>query len=526
MSRRLRAFKRWMLSQKIDCSNALKLTDCEDGISVKALGDLKEGDLVATIPKSSCLTIKTSAGHQIIDDAHLEGSLGLSFALMYERSLGADSAWDGYLQLLPERECVPLVWSLEEVDTLLSGTELHQTVKDDKNFLYEDWKECILPLIESGPLKVDSGSFDIEQYFAARSLVASRSFEIDDYHGSGMVPLADLFNHKTGAENVHFTYISSHSESENDNDSDHDGEYGNINDNKPSADDLSTDSPGDALNHLNTDTCSSKSVAGLNSSDIGIGFSSNAEDYPKTLEMIIVKEVKEGDEVFNTYGSMGNAALLHRYGFTEPDNPFDIVNIDLDLVMQSILSSFSDRYYRSRVSLWRRLGCTGCISQNAEYFEISSCGEPQLELLILLYIIFLPEEAYQKLNNTIPLMMNVDKSVSFILSTKNGRRGLPETQDKEKGLLLTASVCSALVSLADIRESFYGSNSLEDDMKALKKCCRLRERKLYHSLVLRVSERIILKKLRLHASRSSRIRNGARRRRGKVKGRCKRSLVK
>nr|GEW38623.1 protein root hair defective 3 [Tanacetum cinerariifolium] len=30
------------------------------------------------------------------------------------------------------------------------------------------------------------------------------------------------------------------------------------------------------------------------------------------LEMVMVRDVKAGAEVFNTYGSMGNAALLHR----------------------------------------------------------------------------------------------------------------------------------------------------------------------------------------------------------------------
>lgn len=114
-----------MRSHRIDCSNALKLVEGDDGISVRALCDLKEGDLVATIPKSSCLTIKTSAAHEMIVEAGLDGPLGLSVALMYEKSLGSDSVWDGYLQLLPERESVPLVWSLEEVDALLLGTELH-----------------------------------------------------------------------------------------------------------------------------------------------------------------------------------------------------------------------------------------------------------------------------------------------------------------------------------------------------------------------------------------------------------------
>lgn len=29
----------------------------------------------------------------------------------------------------------------------------------------------------------------------------------------------------------------------------------------------------------------------------------------------------------NTYGDLSNAALLHKYGFTEKDNPYDHVSV-------------------------------------------------------------------------------------------------------------------------------------------------------------------------------------------------------
>jgi N-lysine methyltransferase SETD6 len=67
---------------------------------------------------------------------------------------------------------------------------VRQIVKQDKQFLAEDWKECIEPLIES--FDVDPDSFSLENYFSAKTLVSSRAFEIDQYHGFGMVPLADL----------------------------------------------------------------------------------------------------------------------------------------------------------------------------------------------------------------------------------------------------------------------------------------------------------------------------------------------
>ena len=33
----------------------------------------------------------------------------------------------------------------------------------------------------------------------------------------------------------------------------------------------------------------------------------------------------QGEEIMNTYGQLSNADLLHTYGFTETDNPYDEV---------------------------------------------------------------------------------------------------------------------------------------------------------------------------------------------------------
>lgn len=203
-------------------------------------------------------------------------------------------------------------------------------------------------------------------------------------------------------------------------------------------------------------------------------------------------------QVFNTYGLLGNAALLHRYGFTEPDNSFGIVNIDLELVQEWSSSLFSGRFSRARVSLWRRLEYRGCDSQSAEYFEISSNGEPQIELLILLYIILLPEDSYRKLDLAVSAANNHKGSIDIILSEK-WNITWDKISEMRADLLLTESVCNALLWLADKRESLYGSSSIKDDIEALEKCCT-KERKLYHSLILRVSERRILEKLRTYAA--------------------------
>nr|KYP43054.1 Ribosomal N-lysine methyltransferase 3 [Cajanus cajan] len=470
----MRAFKRWMKSKGFQWCDALEFVDTpEEGIKVRALCELKEGDVVAKMPKEACLTTKTSGAREIIEEAGLDGHLGLAFAIMYERSLSGDSPWAGYLQLLPFQECVPICWTLDEVDELLCGTELHQTVQEDKALIYEDWKENILPLLEVAPSKLNPKFFGIEQYFAAKSLISSRSFEIDDYHGFGMVPLADLFNHKTGAEDVHFTAMSSNYESDTD------------------------------VDGCNNDEGIVEEEALAQNSSIDM----TVEGDTSMLEMIMIKNVSGGVEVFNTYGLLGNAALLHRYGFTEQDNSYDIVNIDMELVIQWCSTAFSDRHCRARVSLWRRLGYSACGIQNSEYFEISFDGEPQIELLNLLQIMLLPDTAYHRLDLSVSVSGNCHESNGASTTLLNDNIIPNKAFDMSKKSLLPKNVCGALLSLADMRESLYGSKSIEDDIEALGRCSLVREKKLYHSLMLRINERKVLQKLRNYASQPFKVTN-------------------
>lgn len=201
---------------------------------------------------------------------------------------------------------------------------------------------------------------------------------------------------------------------------------------------------------------------------------------------------------------MGNAALLHRYGFTEPDNQFDIVNIELTLVLKCCSSQFSKRYARSRLCLWRKLNFSGCTSQDSEYFEVSCNGEPQFELLTLLYIIYLNERSFDKLRAVVESLVNEDELACAINLISIGgncsfkKDSIQDPTDLDK-FLLTKSVCEALLMLADLRENLYGSVSLKDDERKLKECTPSKERKLHHSLVLRVSERRILGRLRDYA---------------------------
>ena len=54
----------------------------------------------------------------------------------------------------------------------------------------------------------DDGPYGFDAFLSAASLVASRAFQVDSTSGQGLVPIADLFNHRggfAGGEHVHFT---------------------------------------------------------------------------------------------------------------------------------------------------------------------------------------------------------------------------------------------------------------------------------------------------------------------------------
>lgn len=90
----------------------------------------------------------------------------------------------GYFQALPPREYVPVLWTEAEL-ALLEGTELAGQVEADRQLMAADFEEHVLPLLGRYPgrLQHAASAFTREGFSVAASLVASRAFGIDDYHG-------------------------------------------------------------------------------------------------------------------------------------------------------------------------------------------------------------------------------------------------------------------------------------------------------------------------------------------------------
>ncbi|KYQ93075.1 hypothetical protein DLAC_05688 [Tieghemostelium lacteum] len=302
-------------------------------MGVKSLVNLELNKTVAMIPKNSILSIHTTAISNLLEQYKIKGSIGTVISLMYEKSIGIKSKWYGYIQSLPvEGVDLPVMWSLED-QSLFNGTSMEDILKRDKEQLECLYNDNIRDLLIPKHSDIFSGeSFSYREYLIATSLVSSRAFNVDSYHGDSMVPLADIFNHRTLRENVHI------------------------------------ESNGDVCKKCGSFyTCAHRKLKKSNS-DILHDDNDNSDDeefsklFGKSSEnqenlfIKIVKSCKSQTEVFNTYGDHDNTMLLSKYGFVEMDNPCDKIYLSRQEIDKIIMESIKDlSLLQQRLSFYSNL---------------------------------------------------------------------------------------------------------------------------------------------------------------------------
>ncbi|KAJ7740230.1 hypothetical protein DFH07DRAFT_839274 [Mycena maculata] len=270
--------------------------------------------ILARIPRESVLSVKSSPISELIPP-HPYGrgaQLSLALALSVELMRGAASPWFPYLKSLPrEIPGIPLFWTsgahCGDPTEWLNGTEAWKMLfesEENHASLFSEIDEYFHQVVQqvysqvfesSSPAMVPS----LHHFYYAYSLVSSRAFLVDSYHGLSMVPIADAFNH---AQENHV-----HLES----DFDVCPECGSL----PRC--------------LHDDTGDSVSRATAVPDD--------ADDF---YEMVSNLPIPPNTEVYNTYGgTLSNAELLVQYGFI-----LDVNENDRLIWTFAELAQFSENY--------------------------------------------------------------------------------------------------------------------------------------------------------------------------------------
>ncbi|KZT66835.1 SET domain-containing protein [Daedalea quercina L-15889] len=315
----IQSLLRWSSDNGIRLHPSLRIrtndSDAPRSLAVFSDAFIKLNDIVASIPKSAILSVKScTLAHRIPSAPYGLGSqLALSLALSHEIAQAAASRWHGYLQSLPTSAVpIALLWGDhdafgvdsdgEEATTWITGTEVERAVRseesqnllDEIRHYYHSVAKYLLPR-----------RCTISHFLYAYSLVSSRAFMVDAYHGLSMVPIADAFNHVT-ENHVHLEcdydvcpLCGSLTECA------HDRE----------------DTPSYSSEHMDWQSSCVSSV-------------------PDTCDMIANRPIPPSSEVFNTYGARrSNASLLAWYGFALDGNENDTVGWDFAEVVQALNSS-------------------------------------------------------------------------------------------------------------------------------------------------------------------------------------------
>ncbi|XP_069757061.1 N-lysine methyltransferase setd6 [Narcine bancroftii] len=252
-----------------------------------AKGDIEEGELLFSIPRSAILSQHTTTIHELLkkEEAALESRSGwvpLLLSMLFEITSG-ESRWRPYFSLWPGFSTLnhPMFWSEEERNRLLLGTGVALAVEKDLINIEDEYNSIVLPFMKSHPGTFDPQKHTLDLYKKLVAFVMAYSFqepvegedEDDDDEDKTpnpplIVPMADILNH--------------------------------------------------VANH-----------------------NANLEFTPEYLKMVSIKKISGGEEIFNTYGQLANWQLLHMYGFTEPypSNLHEAMDIQMQMVYDAALQA-------------------------------------------------------------------------------------------------------------------------------------------------------------------------------------------
>ncbi|KAL0040401.1 hypothetical protein WJX77_006166 [Trebouxia sp. C0004] len=385
---------------------------------VAAARDVPEYDTLCEIPKEAVLSVRNSAIANLIEEEQLGGGLGLILSIMYEVSIGARSKWHAYLQSLPSREYLPLFWQEGEL-ALLQGTELAGKADADRALTQEDWETNILPLIHDAKYPMlNQAGMNLDLFRVAASWVASRAFGVDNYHGMAMVPFADLFNHKAAVVQLGGGYFvedvcfedqdNSTSEEDDDVEDVEDEDEGEEVEDEEDRNGWSQEEDEDGVTQnvvqpmtLETDRGGAPtrgvmldpSVQQDPKMRLEIGICGVTKpDGTEVLEIVAASDLKEGQEIFNTYGEHGNAELVNKYGFALADNPFDTVKLDKTSLVGIATKQMGNDVCQQRCTFLSDQ--SHLLEEDLEPFEVLPKGKIGPSLVMALRVLFASEEEF------------------------------------------------------------------------------------------------------------------------------------
>ncbi|KAF8264796.1 SET domain-containing protein [Lactarius quietus] len=298
-----------------------------------ALRDLQQGHTLFSLPHELTLSTRTSSLPPLIGeqdwkkyDLHI-GWAGLILCLMWEAAQGESSKWSTYLASLPISFDTPMFWGSEDLEKLKGTAILDKIGKEQAE---NDYANKVVPILKS---RMDlfgaehpNPHFSLEAYHIMGSRILSRSFQVEAQPrvDGSYTPVLAHEDPEMGLTNSS-SLLHGNDDTE---DIEHDMESDDGDDGDPA--NVAMVPMADMLN------------ARYGCANAKLFYES------RDLRMVTTRSVRQGEQIWNTYGDPPNSDLLRRYGHVDQvplangglGNPADIVEIRADLVMEVIVQNY------------------------------------------------------------------------------------------------------------------------------------------------------------------------------------------
>ncbi|KAF9097387.1 hypothetical protein BGX29_008096 [Mortierella sp. GBA35] len=378
------AFLAWLEANGATVSKSIALQDYSAegaGRGVVAVADINKDEELFSIPRPLLLSPETSELAQKLDLTTLEGWNPLMMCMIYEYGRGTESLWKPYFDILPAEFSTPMFWSVEELKELAGTGVIDKIGREEAEAIF---KEKLWPQISAHPELFPTDMQDEAGFLKV-------------FHRMGSLIMAYAF---------HDTLPDKDEDEDMDSDDEDEEEEEKVN--------VSMVPMADMLNHK----------TGHN----------NARLFHEKdcLRMVAIKPIKNGQQIYNTYGELCNADLLRKYGFVDVPNPHNIAEISGESVVAKCTDA-NDNGKDEKVE-W-------LLEQDGleDFFILEAGGEIPEELVGCAKILMMPIEEFKttvvegkKLPNT-KLTIEVQKVLRELLEAKLAQ--YPSSAKEDRTLL-------------------------------------------------------------------------------------------
>lgn len=144
----------------------------------------------------------------------------------------------------------------------------------------------------------------------------------------------------------------------------------------------------------------------------------HTDDESDCFEMKATKNIKKGDQVYNTYGELPNSDLLRRYGYVEQGGTdYDVVEIPTSLIITALTQTGAIKSEQDLEQIVAEMEQDEDDEFFDDAYDVGVTGEPDLPMLVMMEYLGMVLET----DNTQRLQKQVAKLVEDEKLTKRGK---------------------------------------------------------------------------------------------------------